>query len=141
MPSRPEPPAGDLDAVLERMSHDGGFRDAVVRDPRAALAGYALSADELRELTNRLADDHESLDPVEQRTSKAGLFALFSGALARVGERRQVLAPEVIGFQQPGPGDGSAPGGGPVTDHGGGVDGDAECGSGTASAASDPGDA
>lgn len=139
MPSRPEPPAGDLDAVLERMSHDGGFRDAVVRDPRGALAGYALSADELRELTTRLADDHESLDPVEQRTSKAGLFALFSGALARVGERRQVLAPEVIGFRQPGPG-GSPTGVAPPPDDGTEVDGGAAADGGAGSGASDPGD-
>ena len=139
MPSRPEPPAGDLDAVLERMSHDGGFRDAVVRDPRAALAGYALSADDLRELTTRLADDHESLDPVEQRTSKAGLFALFSGALARVGERRQVLAPEVIGFQQPAAG-GSPSGPASPTDDGAEVDGGAAVDGDTGSGASDRGD-
>jgi hypothetical protein len=112
MPSRPETPAGDLDEVVHRLRTDAGFKAAVVRDPRRVLAAYDLDADDLRRLTQLLADDHGSLDPVEQRTAKAGLFALLSGALTRRGVgRREILVPDVIGFQQPG----STPPSGPAS--------------------------
>lgn len=102
--SPPGPPSGDLEAVLLRLDADPMFKAAVVRDPRAALAEFDLPAEDLRRLTEHLADEHEVLDPVEQRTSKAGLFALLSGARARSARsrstgRRQLIAADVSGFQ------------------------------------------
>ena len=98
------PPTGDLEVVLQRLDTDPEFKASVVRDPKAALAEIDLPAEDLRRLTEHLADEHEVLDPVEQRTSKAGLFALLSGARARsvrsrVSGRRQLIAADVSGFQ------------------------------------------
>jgi hypothetical protein len=61
------------------------------------------AAEDLRRLTGT-SPTSTGARPVEQRTSKAGLFALLSGARARSARsrstgRRQLIAADVSGFQ------------------------------------------
>lgn len=70
----------DFDEVLGRLETDAPFWAELVRDPKLALVGYDLAPDDLSILAELLAADQDALDPLEQRTSKAGLFALFSHA-------------------------------------------------------------
>jgi hypothetical protein len=58
-----------LDAALERLRQDAGFRNLVADDPRAALAGYDLTAEDLQVLAKHL--DPDGLRP-------AGFTALFT---------------------------------------------------------------
>ena len=67
-----------IDDVLERLVTDASFKKQLVTDPKAALAGYELTADDVQLLAAQVTDDTGSLGAVEQRTSKAGLFGLFS---------------------------------------------------------------
>jgi hypothetical protein len=67
-----------IDDVLERLVTDASFKKELVTDPKAALAGYELTADDVQLLAAQVTDDTGSLGAVEQRTSKAGLFGLFS---------------------------------------------------------------
>ena len=67
-----------IDDVLERLVTDASFKKQLVTDPRTALAGYELTADDVELLAAQVTDDTGSLGAVEQRTSKAGLFGLFS---------------------------------------------------------------
>jgi len=70
----------NLHDALERIDNDQSFKDWLVRDPQGALQGYDLSSDDLSVIAMELSDDFEVLGFVEQRTSKAGLFALISSA-------------------------------------------------------------
>jgi len=71
----------DIDDVLGLMMTDASFKADLVRDPKGVLDGYDLSPDDLSTVAQQLSEDQEALDPVEQRTSRAGLFALFSTAM------------------------------------------------------------
>lgn len=100
----------DLPTVLERLA-DPEFLDRVVHDPKAALAGYRLTRDDVGVLAAELADEQEVLGFVEQRVAKAGMFSLLSSALSAEGDPR--LGPDAL----PGPDAGSGEGGpaaGPV---------------------------
>ncbi|HEV2783430.1 MAG TPA: Os1348 family NHLP clan protein [Actinophytocola sp.] len=65
-----------LEDALERLATDPAFKAQLATDPRAALAGYELSADDLSVLAKRVGANGASA--VEQRTSKAGFFGLFA---------------------------------------------------------------
>lgn len=67
-----------IDDVLERLITDPAFKANLAADPRAALAGYQLSANDLSLLAQQVSSDDGGQSAVEQRTSKAGFFALFS---------------------------------------------------------------
>jgi hypothetical protein len=58
-----------LDDALERLRRDAEFRNLVADDPRAALAGYDLTAEDLQVLAKHL--DPDGLRP-------AGFAALFA---------------------------------------------------------------
>ncbi|GGM75969.1 hypothetical protein ACFFX1_47045 [Dactylosporangium sucinum] len=68
----------DFDDVLERLLSDPGFKARLAADPASALAGYRLSAEELEVLRVQVGADPGGESRVEQRTSKAGMFGLFS---------------------------------------------------------------
>jgi hypothetical protein len=70
----------NLHDALERLESDQSFKDWLVRDPQGALQGYDLTPDDVSVIAMELSDDFEVLGFVEQRTSKAGLFALISNA-------------------------------------------------------------
>jgi hypothetical protein len=55
---------------------DPAFRAQLATDPRSALAGYELSADDLSVLAKKVGSNGRSV--VEQRTSRAGFFGLFA---------------------------------------------------------------
>ena len=66
----------DIEEVLGRLRADHRFREEVERDPRAALTGYQLTADDLRLLAARVEDDEHHLAP--RRTSRSALLALLA---------------------------------------------------------------
>ena len=70
-----------LDEVLRRLGDDPAFEDQLALDPRSALHGYALSAEDLTALAQHLEPATARLDDLDQRRSRAGFFALLSGAL------------------------------------------------------------
>ncbi len=70
----------NLQDALERLESDQSFKDWLVRDPQGALQGYDLTPEDVSVIAMELSDDFEVLGFVEQRTSKAGLFALISNA-------------------------------------------------------------
>ena len=80
----------DIDDVLGLMMSDADFKASLVRDPKAVLGRYDLSPDDLAVVAEQLADDQAALGPIEQRTSKAGLFALFSSAMRSGGAEAPV---------------------------------------------------
>lgn len=80
--------AGLADA-LERLRTDPAFISRLVTDPRSALAGYDLSADDLSVLAKAVDDCNAEASAVEQRTSKAGFFGLF----AQITEDHEPSAP------------------------------------------------
>ena len=49
--------AADVDAVLRRIAIDAPFRDLLEQDPRRALAGLDLDADQLRRIEEALLGD------------------------------------------------------------------------------------
>jgi hypothetical protein len=65
-----------IEDALERLRADPAFGAQLATDPRSALAGYELSADDLSRLAKAVSANHQSR--VEQRTSKAGFFGLFA---------------------------------------------------------------
>lgn len=93
----------DIDDVRRRLRTDPDFKAALVRDPKAALHGFELSPEDLSTITAELSQDHAALDPVEQRTSKAGLFSLLSSAMSRPGAARahDLDFADVSGFTAP----------------------------------------
>ncbi|MEV4131566.1 hypothetical protein AB0J72_05315 [Dactylosporangium sp. NPDC049742] len=108
----------DFDDVLERLLTDPGFQARLAADPAGALAGYQLSADELELLQAQVGGADAGQSRVEQRTSKASMFGLFSSIGSGIGD-------VVHGH-----------GGGPSFDHGAGHNlGDGDQGSGAAHSA------
>ncbi|MEV0561879.1 hypothetical protein [Dactylosporangium sp. NPDC050588] len=108
----------DFDDVLERLLTDPGFQARLAADPAGALAGYQLSADELELLQAQVGGADAGQSRVEQRTSKASMFGLFSSIGSGIGD-------VVHGH-----------GGGPSFDHGAGHNlGDGGQGSGAAHSA------
>ncbi len=78
----------DFDDVLERLLMEPQFRAALATDPATALAGYRLSAEELRLLQSQLTGDQGATGTVEERTSKASLAGLFGPLLDLAGGGR-----------------------------------------------------
>jgi hypothetical protein len=76
----------DFDDVLERLLSDPAFKSRLAADPASALAGYRLTADELDLLQAQVAVDGGGQSRVEQRTSKASMFGLFSSLGAGIGD-------------------------------------------------------
>ncbi|HEX2029830.1 MAG TPA: hypothetical protein VHL78_00305 [Actinomycetota bacterium] len=70
-----------LQKVLARLDGDEAFRTELVRDPRAALNGYELSADDLVVLVTSLGPQLDGDDPILRRTTRARLFALLAEVL------------------------------------------------------------
>ncbi|MBI2168786.1 MAG: hypothetical protein HYU28_04690 [Actinobacteria bacterium] len=68
-----------INEVLERLVTEPEFRTAIAHNPKAALAGYALSADDLDVLASELSTDAGGNGPVEARTSKGAMLGLLSG--------------------------------------------------------------
>ncbi|GAA2597063.1 hypothetical protein GCM10010399_29650 [Dactylosporangium fulvum] len=92
----------DFDDVLERLLTDPGFKARLAADPASALDGYRLSAEELEVLGAQVGFDPGAQSRVEQRTSKASMFGLFSSLGADIGD--------VVGGHGPGHGLGGAVG-------------------------------
>lgn len=65
-----------IEDALERLRTDPAFRAALATDPRSALIGYELTADDLSRLAKAVSANGKTV--VEQRTSKAGFFGLFA---------------------------------------------------------------
>jgi hypothetical protein len=74
-----------IEDALERLHTDPAFKAQLATDPRSALAGYELTADDLSRLARAISNRGKSV--VEQRTSKAGFFGLF----AQITEDRRVI--------------------------------------------------
>ena len=66
----------DIDEVLRRLA-DAEFRAHLVHDPKGALAGYDLTAEDLDRLAAEVGADLATVDPVDERVSRAGFLALF----------------------------------------------------------------
>jgi hypothetical protein len=75
----------DFDEVLERLLGDPGFKSRLAADPASALAGYQLSPDELDILQSQMGDTGGQ-SRVEQRTSKASMFGVFSSIGSGLGD-------------------------------------------------------
>ena len=69
--------------AMERLVLDPGFAHALAANPTLALEAYALDDDERRALLTQVSPDAAEPASVEQRTSKAGMFA-FLGDIADV---------------------------------------------------------
>ena len=67
-----------LEDALARLITDPAFKAQLATDPRSALAGYELSADDLSVLAREVGANNRGKSVVEQRTSKAGFFGLFA---------------------------------------------------------------
>jgi hypothetical protein len=70
----------DLNAVMERLLTDPEYRQAFAADPVGAMAGYDLTVQERQMLLTDVSPDTVVGSGVEQRTSKAGMFALLGEA-------------------------------------------------------------
>ena len=102
-----------IDDVLERLLSDGGFARQLAQDPATALAGYDLSADDLRLLSSQVSFDPGALSTVEERVSKASMFGLlttFTAGLGGLGGPD--TAPGGLGGPDTVPGGGGGGGGG-----------------------------
>lgn len=71
------------DEVVRRLGDDPIFEDQLAHDPRAALDGYTLTVEELTALAQLVEAVTARLALPDQRRSRAGFFALLSGAPAR----------------------------------------------------------
>jgi len=67
-----------IEDALDRLRTDPAFRAQLATDPRSALAGSELSADDLSRLAKAVSANSHGKSVVEQRTSKAGFFGLFA---------------------------------------------------------------
>ena len=67
-----------IEDALARLITDPAFKAQLATDPRSALAGYELSADDLSVLAKEVGANNHGKSVVEQRTSKAGFFGLFA---------------------------------------------------------------
>lgn len=70
-----------LRQVLARLDDDEAFQADLVRDPKAALEAYELSADDLVVLVTRLGPQLDGDDPALRRTIRARLFAVLAEVL------------------------------------------------------------
>jgi hypothetical protein len=75
----------DFDEVLERLLGDPAFKARLATDPAGALAGYQLTPDELDILRSQVGDAGGQ-SHVEQRTSKASMFGVFSSIGSGLGD-------------------------------------------------------
>ncbi|WP_432986109.1 hypothetical protein [Dactylosporangium sp. CA-233914] len=75
----------DFDEVLELLLSDPGFKARLAADPAGTLAGYRLTPDELDILQSQLGDAGGQTH-VEQRTSKASMFGVFSSIGSGLGD-------------------------------------------------------
>ncbi|MER7283975.1 hypothetical protein ABT369_57165 [Dactylosporangium sp. NPDC000244] len=77
----------DFDEVLERLLGDPAFKARLAADPQGALAGYRLTPDELDILQTQLGEAGGGGQAhVEQRTSKASMFGVFSSIGSGLGD-------------------------------------------------------
>ncbi|WP_433613835.1 hypothetical protein ACQP2P_05430 [Dactylosporangium sp. CA-139114] len=77
----------DFDEVLERLLGDPAFKARLATDPQGALAGYRLTPDELDILQTQLGEAGGAGQAhVEQRTSKASMFGVFSSIGSGLGD-------------------------------------------------------
>ena len=67
----------DLEAVMERLLSDPTFQGALAKDPDAALAGYALSAEDRELLGAPLVSGPGDERTVEIRTTKSSMAGLL----------------------------------------------------------------
>jgi len=99
----------DLDAVLERLVTDPVFAHELSRNPTEALAGSQLSREDLSTLSTQVSFDRGTGGLVEERISKAGMFALLSTMAAGVsalgggtlGLGGPDTAPAAVGVENP----------------------------------------
>ncbi|MFG2036465.1 hypothetical protein [Dactylosporangium sp. NPDC048998] len=75
----------DFDEVLERLLSDPAFKARLAADPAGVLAGYRLTPDELDILRSQVGDAGGQTH-VEQRTSKASMFGVFSSIGSGLGD-------------------------------------------------------
>ncbi|MEV8514058.1 hypothetical protein [Dactylosporangium sp. NPDC051484] len=75
----------DFDEVLERLLSDQAFKARLAADPAGALAEYRLTPDELDVLRSQVGDAGGQTH-VEQRTSKASMFGVFSSIGSGLGD-------------------------------------------------------
>ncbi|WP_433056809.1 hypothetical protein [Dactylosporangium sp. CS-033363] len=75
----------DFDEVLERLLGDPAFKAQLAADPAGTLAGYRLSPDELDILQSQVGEAGGQAH-VEQRTSKASMFGVFSSIGSGLGD-------------------------------------------------------
>ncbi|MER7006631.1 hypothetical protein ABT297_26810 [Dactylosporangium sp. NPDC000555] len=75
----------DFDEVLERLLSDPAFKARLAADPAGALAEYRLTPDELDVLRSQVGDAGGQTH-VEQRTSKASMFGVFSSIGSGLGD-------------------------------------------------------
>ncbi|MDQ3954968.1 MAG: Os1348 family NHLP clan protein [Actinomycetota bacterium] len=68
-----------IDEVLERLVGDAEFRKTLAEDPKAALAGYDLTREDLELLSAQLDESTGGEHGVEQRTSKSAMMGLIAG--------------------------------------------------------------
>lgn len=71
----------DINTVLERLVTEAAFRARLRSDPAGALAGYALSQEDLEVLAASLDDPAGNDHAVEQRTSKSAFLGALTGLL------------------------------------------------------------
>ncbi|WP_433215272.1 hypothetical protein ACQP00_05570 [Dactylosporangium sp. CS-047395] len=78
----------DFDEVLERLLGDPAFKARLAADPAGTLAGYRLSPDELDILQSQIGEAGGGAGQahVEQRTSKASMFGVFSSLGSGLGD-------------------------------------------------------
>jgi len=71
-----------IDEVLERLVGDSAFRQALARDPQAALSGYDLTGEDVELLTAQLDEGSGAEHGVEQRTSKSAIAGFLAQAFS-----------------------------------------------------------
>ena len=99
----------DIDTVLERLVTDADFRRLLAAEPARALHGYDLSAQERDMLLVRVSPDTMVGSTVEQRTSKAGMFALLGEAAALVGSHSDLVGASPVDHGSATPSDPARP--------------------------------
>ena len=109
----------DLNAVMERLLTDPDYRRTFAVDPGRAMAGYDLTAQEQQMLLTEVSPDTVVGSAVEQRTSKAGMFA-FLGEAASLFDARGADGAFNDGAPSPAETHGMIIDGAPAPDLGGG---------------------
>ncbi len=115
----------DFDDVLERLLTDPTFQARLAADPRGALAGYHLDAEERDLLGAHLVGGDEQDRTVELRTSKSGVVGMIGPVLSALGMAagggpgtggpvESLGSAPTDGHGGFGPGGGHGPGAGPI---------------------------